>query len=178
MDVVNLEANQWDGERDREGFRLRFTSLGARLGGELLGATLWELPPGQRTLFHCHHGNEELLLVLEGRPVVRTSDGNLKLSRGDVMIFPRGQRGSHALLNPSDLPASYLFVSTTVEPDVLEFHDSGKIGVFAGAPPRMGAEAPLELFVPTDAGVGYYDGETGGESPSRLELEAVAPTCG
>jgi uncharacterized cupin superfamily protein len=161
MDAVNLYATEWDGERDLEGFGLRFASVGARLGGELLGATLWELRPGQRTLFHCHHGNEELLVVLSGSPVVRTGDGECVLRRGDMMIFPRGRRGSHAVRNPSDEPACYLFVSTMFEPDVLELPESGKIGIFAGAPPRMGSDAPLELFVRTDAGVDYYDGETG-----------------
>lgn len=39
--------------------------IGAALGGELLGATLYELPPGQRTWpFHFEHGNEEWLLCV------------------------------------------------------------------------------------------------------------------
>lgn len=70
--VFNLERPTWEHVRDRDGFTVRLTSLGARLGSELLGATLWELLPGQRTLFHCHHANEELLLVVLGSPVVRT----------------------------------------------------------------------------------------------------------
>ena len=159
MEVVNVYAGEWDEERDRAGLRVRLAKVGARLGGERLGATLWELLPGQRTIFHCHHANEELLLVVDGEPVVRTTDGERSLVPGDVTIFRRGAEGMHGLLNRTDEPVRFLFVSTMSEPDVIEFPDSGKIGVFAGAAPRMGFDAPLELFLRADARVGYYDGE-------------------
>ena len=43
--------------------------MGRRLGGELLGASVYELEPGERTLpYHFQYGNEELLLVVAGAP--------------------------------------------------------------------------------------------------------------
>ena len=49
--------------------------LGRRLGGELIGATMFEVEPGWRSLYHVHHGNEELVLVVDGNPTVRTGGG-------------------------------------------------------------------------------------------------------
>lgn len=76
------------------------------------------------------------------------------------MIFPRGRSGSHALSNPHARAVRFLFVSTRIEPDIVEFPGSGKLGVFAGAPPTMGAEAPLEVFLALAAAVAYYEGES------------------
>ena len=155
--VVNVFTDEWDEERDRSGFRFRFAQIGTRLEGELLGASVFELPPGQRTVYHAHHGNEELLIVLAGRPTLRTAEGEHELIEGDVTVFTRGE--AHGVLNRSDEPVRFLFVSTMIEPDVVEYLDSGKIGVFAGAAPRMGADAPLELFLRRDAAADYYEGE-------------------
>jgi uncharacterized cupin superfamily protein len=155
--AVNLFADEWDEERDRSGFRYRFAKIGERVGGELLGAALFELPPGQRTLYHLHHGNEELLVVLAGRPTLRTAEGARELGEGDVAIFTRGE--AHGIASRSGETVRFLFVSTMLHPDVVEYPDSGKVGVFAGAAPRMGSDAPLEIFLPRDAELDYYDGE-------------------
>ena len=47
-----------------------------RVAGESLGASLYELPPGQRTFpYHYELGNDELPVVVSGRPTLRTPDG-------------------------------------------------------------------------------------------------------
>ena len=49
--------------------------LGAAAGAQELGATLYELPPGTAVSpYHLHYGNEDLLIVLSGRPMVRTPE--------------------------------------------------------------------------------------------------------
>src|SRR6266508_1440363 len=48
MEIFNLFGEQdWDDENDREGFRHRAPAIGKRLGAELLGGSLYELPPGR-----------------------------------------------------------------------------------------------------------------------------------
>jgi uncharacterized cupin superfamily protein len=154
--VANVGGDNWDEERDRHGFAVRFARLGERVGAELLGATLFELPPGSRSLYHCHHANEELVVVLAGTLVVRTSGDERTLRRGEAALFRRGRDGLHGFANGSDRAARYLVVSSTIEPDVVEYPDSGKVGVFAGATPLMGRDAPLELFLDASATLDYY----------------------
>jgi len=62
MDIFNLFAEQqeWDGEQDRDGYRHRVARIGGRLGAEGLGASLYELPPGESTWpYHYEHASEE-----------------------------------------------------------------------------------------------------------------------
>src|SRR5438309_453531 len=66
-------------------------------GGPFLGASLYELGPGNFMIFHVHHGSEELLIVLRGTPTLRTNDGERQLAEGDVVHFPPGPAGAHAL---------------------------------------------------------------------------------
>jgi uncharacterized cupin superfamily protein len=67
MPIVDLFSPTWDHERSRPGFTSKSMDVGIRLGGELLGATLYECPPGNHVWPHdLHHANEEMLLVLEG----------------------------------------------------------------------------------------------------------------
>jgi uncharacterized cupin superfamily protein len=159
---VNLFGDDWDQEREAGGYALRRLGVGRRLGGELLGAGLFEVPAGKASgPYHFHWGNEELLIVLDGSPTLRTPEGERELRPGDVALFRRGEEGSHQVINRSEEPARFLMVSTMVHPEVGEYPDSGKVGLFGGAPPLIGEDAPLEMFVPKDAGVDYYEGEQG-----------------
>ena len=65
----------------------------------MLGATVYELPPDGYVVYHFHHGSEELLIVLRGRPTLRTPDGERQLDEGDVVYFPTGPEGAHGLTN-------------------------------------------------------------------------------
>ena len=52
---------------------------GSRAGTERLGASLYELEPGQANCpYHWHAANEELLLVLSGTLAVRTPGGHAR----------------------------------------------------------------------------------------------------
>lgn len=114
-----------------------------------LGASVWELQPGGENWNHFHHGSEELLIVLRGRPTVRTPEGERRLSEGDVLTFPRGPAGAKAITNATDEVARVVIVSTNVAPDVSEYPDVGKIGIISG-------DDDWRLFRPSDA-VEYYD---------------------
>jgi uncharacterized cupin superfamily protein len=95
-----------------------------------LGASVWELGPGGVNWAHFHHGSEELLVVLKGRPTLRTPEGERQLAEGDVVTFPRGPAGTKEIRNDSDAAARVLIVSTNAAPDVAEYPDSGKVGVW------------------------------------------------
>ena len=138
--MPNLFEPEFDAERDDGRFRWRRARLGRQAGSEELGASLFELPPGAASFpLHAHYANEELLLVLDGEPTLRTLDGERRLERGEVVACPAGRRGAHELRNESETSARVLIVSTMKAPDINEFPDSGKFWVRDYAP---GTDAP------------------------------------
>ena len=132
------------------GFRTRYRQLAPLLGGDLLGATLYEFEPGERTgPYHYEIGNEECLLVLAGAPTLRHPEGRDVLTAGDMVMFPEGADGAHQLINESTTTARLLILSTMREPSGCAYPDSGKLSTPAG------------VFRIADA-VDYWDGESGG----------------
>jgi len=130
MDVFNLNADEWDRVEEREGWRSKDAWVGARIGSELLGGSLYELEPGDRLWpYHTHHANEEWLIVVHGRPTLRTPEGERELQEGDVVCFPRGKDGLHQVRNASESPIRVLMLSSKNAPDIVEYADSGKVSV-------------------------------------------------
>jgi uncharacterized cupin superfamily protein len=152
-DVSNIFGSDWDVERGP----VRMLNLGRHLGGELLGATVFEAQPGAPGLYHFHYANEEWLLVLSGTPTLRTPNGEVELSPGATVIFRRGPEGAHAISNPSRDPARWVIFSTMNHPDVGEYPDAVAVGVIVGDAPTPGRDAPFEGFFRRDAGVPYEE---------------------
>jgi uncharacterized cupin superfamily protein len=92
-------------------------------GGPLLGASLYELGRGDFMVYHAHHGSEELLIVLRGRPTLRTPDGERQLDEGDVVHFPTGPDGAHGIRNDTDEPVRYVVAGIRHSPEVVEYPD-------------------------------------------------------
>jgi uncharacterized cupin superfamily protein len=95
--------------------------------GPFLGATLYELQRGNFMIYHAHHGSEELLIVLRGRPPLRTPDGERLLDEGDVVHFAPGPDGAHGIRNDSDQTVRYLVAGTRVSPEVVEYPDLDQV---------------------------------------------------
>jgi uncharacterized cupin superfamily protein len=128
--VFNLNGDEWDRAEDRPGWRSKDCWVGARLESELIGGSMYELEPGDRLWpYHTHHANEEWLIVLRGRPTLRTPEGEQDLAEGDVVAFRRGKGGAHQVRNGTDAPIRVLMLSTLLAPDVVEYLDSGKVSV-------------------------------------------------
>jgi uncharacterized cupin superfamily protein len=127
--IFNLNGDEWDRTEDREGWRSKDAWVGARIGAELIGGSMYELEPGDRLWpYHTHHANEEWLVVVRGEPTLRTPEGERTLTEGDVVCFPRGKEGAHQVRNRTDSPIRVLMLSTLIAPDIVEYLDSGKIG--------------------------------------------------
>jgi uncharacterized cupin superfamily protein len=162
--VPNVFEPDW---KDRSENPAPFTGPTARLaaqaGSRELGASLFELRPGEATFpLHTHHANEEMLVVLSGRPTLRTLEGARVLEPGEVVAFPTGREGAHRLDNEAPEPARVLILSTVRAPDIVEYPDSDKVGVRGSAPATRSADSDrLRLNFPRDSAVGYWDGETG-----------------
>jgi uncharacterized cupin superfamily protein len=152
----NIDDPDFDEPRETEGFLARRARLSRQAGSERLGLSLWEVQPGQAAYpYHFHYTEEELVIVLEGRPSLRGPGGWRELEPGEVVAFPRGERGAHQLVNRGSERVRFLCFSSSGEPDVVAYPDSGKLGVFERLPEGGGLR---EMFRVEDS-VDYYDRE-------------------
>lgn len=156
--MANVFEPEFDSDQEREGFTYRRAKLAAQAGAEQLGASLFEIPPGQATFpYHAHSANEELLIVLRGSPHLRSPQGWRRLDEGEVVAFPAGEEGAHQVHNRSDEPARVLVVSTMIAPEVNLYPDSGKVMAATRAPGAAG-EGFQESFRRSEAS-DYWEGE-------------------
>jgi uncharacterized cupin superfamily protein len=125
------------------GARLRRTE------GHPLAAAVWELAPGSEgVVYHFHHGTEELLIVLRGKPVLRAADGERELAEGEVVHFPPGPEGAHKLSNPTDEPVRYVMVGSHTSPDIVEYPDEGTYAAFARTKSQHGTSFEVRDKLP------------------------------
>ncbi|MGD2101918.1 MAG: cupin domain-containing protein [Acidimicrobiia bacterium] len=155
--MENIYADDWDVTQDHPGYEWNRMRLAKRLGGRQLGASIYEIRPGQKSFpYHFHHANEEMLIVLEGEVVVRTPGGEQSAGKGDAMIFTRGPEGAHQVANVTESAARIMMMSTMIDPDIAEYPDSGNVGVFARRAP--GDSKGLARFLDGSAEVDYFEG--------------------
>jgi uncharacterized cupin superfamily protein len=153
MKIANLYADEWDEERDREGWRMKEAFIGERIGAELLGAGMAEVEPGNKLWpYHTHHANEEWVIVLRGEPTLRTHEGEQTLKAGDVVCFPRGKEGAHQIINNTDAAVRVVMLSSRIAPDIVEYLDTGKVGSRSVAGERI-------IFARPGPDVGYWEDE-------------------
>jgi uncharacterized cupin superfamily protein len=159
--VVNENELEWGEQSHGEKYAHRRKALGAATQGEKLGCSLYEVPPGYRAWpFHYHYANEEAIYVLHGSGTLRIGEREVGISQGHYVALQVGEAGAHQIINTSDEPLRYLCLSTMVEPDVLVYPDSRKIGLFAGSAPGGPKEKrTLHKYLRADAEVSYFDNE-------------------
>ena len=146
MRRTNVFSPEFDHSSERDGYRWRGARIGRAIGGKQIGGCVYELPDGERTYpFHFHHAIEEWLVVA-GRDADAARPGTASgcCGAGDVVCFPTGPEGAHQVRGPGTV----LIVSASASLEVVEYPDSGKVGV----------SHPRKLFRLADA-VDYWEGE-------------------
>ena len=129
-----------------------------RTPGRTLTMSVYVLDAGDRHLpYHFHHGAEEILVVLEGRPTLRTPAGERSLAAGDVVHFPRGADGAHQVWNASGGVTRFVVAAANTTPEIVEYPDSGKIAAMAKTPSQQGPGLWTMHFL--EQSTGYWDGE-------------------
>lgn len=83
--VFNLHGDDWDRGEDRPGWRSNEAWVGARLGAELIGASM---------------------IVVRGRATLRTPEGEQELGEGDVVAFPRDPTGATRSATRPTIPSA------------------------------------------------------------------------
>jgi uncharacterized cupin superfamily protein len=153
--MPNIYKPEFDEPRRRDGFICRRSRLGRQAGSQELGASIWELPPGQAAYpYHYHLAEEEMIVLLSGTLRLRTPKGWSRLEEGDVVSFPVGEEGGHQVVNDGEGTARMLSISTQ-KTEVVIYPDSGKLGAFGDRPEGDGL---YKLFRLGDA-VDYWEGE-------------------
>ena len=123
-ETVNVFGDDWDALDDWSGGGAKTRHLVGR--GPELGASLYQLGPGNSVVYHFHHGSEELLIVLRGRPTL-----------------PPGPEGAHGLRNDTDEDTRYVVAGIRVSPEVAEYPDLKKITAQA----RTGSQTGDRLWL-------------------------------
>jgi len=140
----------------------RTSAPGASSSAHPPAARSWDAaytrPPGCRAWpYHYHLANQEAIYVLEGPGTLRSGGEEIGVSQGDYVALPARAQAAHQLVNDSGAVLRYLCFSTMVEPDVMVYPGSGKVGIFGGAEPGGPKETrTFSKFLRQEAEVGYY----------------------
>lgn len=150
MTDVNLfDLDLTRDDDDPPGYGTAYGRVGPLVGGERLGLSVYELSPGQSICpYHWEASDEEWLIVLVGRPTLRTPSGEQELGPWDAVCFPVGEAGAHKVTNRTSETVRVGMLSTKSELGIAFYPDSNKIGAWP----------PGKLWRLDDA-VDYWEGE-------------------
>ena len=132
-----------------EYFRRKFVPFGE---ANHTHVCVYEIPPLKSAYpYHFHYKTEETFYIISGWGILKTPEGERKVSAGELIFFPAGEAGAHKLTNDSETEnLTYIDFDVSQDLDVAVYPDSDKIGVWG-----MGIN---ELYPRAEA-VDYYDGE-------------------
>lgn len=135
--IINLDEVPLESFEHGDKFAVQDGSIASLIGAKQLGYSIAIVPPGKRAYpFHCHHVNEEMFYVVEGRGKVRIGDAEHPIRKGDVIAAPAGGIDTaHQIINDSDEELRYLMVSTMIPTEVVDYPDSKKVAVYVGSAP-------------------------------------------
>jgi len=130
--VINLLSWELEAIEDAPpGHRFRIGAAGHALGATLTGFSVYELEPGEATWpYHFELNEEEWLIVVAGEVTLRTPDGERILRVGDVVCFPVGAAGAHAMRNAGLSTARFAMPCSNARyGDACVYPESGKVKV-------------------------------------------------
>ena len=113
---------------------------------------VYEISPGRSAYpYHYHLKNEEVFYIISGQGLLRTPDGERKVSQGNFMFFPANENGAHKLTNISETESLvYIDFDTENNIDIAVYPDSKKIGIWG---------KDVDKLYLMDRNVRYYEGE-------------------
>ena len=153
--MPNINRPEFDDNRDQPGFTARRAKVGFQGGAVKTGLSYWEVDPGEAAYpYHAHLTEEEIIVVMEGRPSLRTPDGWRVLEQGDVVVFPTGEKGAHQIVNKTDATVRFLSFSNSGDPEIVIQVDAGKVGAFE----RPADGGGMKLWFREADAVEYFEG--------------------
>ncbi len=148
---INLDEIEPERFSDLDGkYAAAFKEIGFPIGARRLGYGLVTLEPGERLCpMHSHQSEEEMFLVWDGEPTIRTPRGEYACRKGDVICFPTGDVGAHQLLNASAAPCTVFVLGHADPNEVAYYPDSDKVLI----------RGRSRLIVRASPRLDYYDAE-------------------
>jgi uncharacterized cupin superfamily protein len=125
FNVFNAEMSYDD--TDPEPYKAGANRFGSKIGAGRMGATVYELPPGQALCPYHYESEEEWLLVLQGEVTLRHPEGEDVLGPGDITAFPVGPAGAHKTTNNGSETVRMVMFSTDDPIGYCVYPDSNKI---------------------------------------------------
>ena len=156
--IMNLDEVAFDDVEENGKYTSSRGRIGTLIGTRKLGYNLTVVPPGKAQCpFHCHHGEEEMFLILEGEGELRFGDQRYPIRKHDVIACPQGgPEVAHQIINTGTTTMRYFALSTMSEVDTCEYPDSGKIQIVTGQSPGSGVHKMFRAENTVD----YYDRES------------------
>jgi uncharacterized cupin superfamily protein len=158
--IVNIADIQTMDRGHGDAFALKWGRVGEKLGLTALGCALHVVPAGKKAFpFHRHHVMDELFFILSGEGRYRWGDKTFPVKPGDLVSAPAGTE-AHQIINTGSGDLTYLGISSDARAEVVDYPDSGKIGVVAGIKNGDFMSASFRSMGRMTA-ADYWDGEGG-----------------
>jgi len=143
VDALELKRRDWE-----QGIGADETNVSRQLGLTQLGASYFEVKPGESAFpFHVHYQEDELIYLIAGAGTYRFGERAFAVAAGDVLSAPAGRADmAHQLTNTGTETLRYLCVSSLPEINIVELPEKGVIRLSSRTP---GGPARVEL--PTKA---------------------------
>jgi uncharacterized cupin superfamily protein len=150
VEIVNFADLRWRSfPGDPAPFTAEASEIGFLLGAQRLGVAAGRLRPGESYCpLHWHTREEELFIVWEGHPTLRTPAATRRLRPGDIIVFAPNPGGAHRVSNETAEPCTLLMISSLDPGDVCFYPDSNKFAIEA-----------TDTLVRATPQLNYYDGE-------------------
>jgi uncharacterized cupin superfamily protein len=139
---------------DPEPYGAGANRFGPKIGASRMGATVYELPPGQSLCPYHYESEEEWVLVLQGKLTLRHPEGEDVLGPGDVTAFPVGPAGAHKTTNHGTETVRMIMFATSDPIGYCVYPDSNKVSYWTGS-----SNPEDNVRVRRGQNLDYYDGE-------------------
>ncbi|HJP05438.1 MAG: cupin domain-containing protein [Gammaproteobacteria bacterium] len=156
---TNIFSGKWNEAGHGEKFQRGHIPLTNLNDDNLIGCGAFCVKPGKRAFpRHAHLANDEAVYVVSGSGMLTVGDKNQALVAGDFAMLPRGAGFAHVLVNDGKDDLVYLCMSSMIMPEVVDYPDSGKLGVLGSKDFWSGDDAGVSGFYRLNP-VGYWEGE-------------------
>ena len=156
--VINVDDVPLVDRGNGKSFAVKWGRVGPALGLNALGCAVHVVPPGKKAFpHHRHHVMDELFFILSGEGQYRWGEDMLPIKTGDLVSAPAGSK-AHQLINTGKQDLRYIGISSMAATEVVDYPDSGKIGVMAGVKNgdfRTASYSGVGRMAKAD----YFDGE-------------------
>ncbi|MCL2573941.1 MAG: cupin domain-containing protein [Defluviitaleaceae bacterium] len=109
-------------------------------------AAFVEIPTGKSSYpYHWHSIAEEVFYIISGEGKLRTFYGEKDVKAGDMICFPTGEKGVHAIANASDTePLVYIDFATNPKTDIAMEPDTNQVMIYGEHIKDMTLDMPVE----------------------------------